>query len=128
GGGGDPMKPVVLIVDDSMTIRMDLKDAFEAAGFEAKLCETAAGARAAFDEGNFALVVLDVLLPDADGIDVLREMKDRPSTSDTPVMILSTEADVRDRARGLLTGATEYVGKPYDRSYIVSRAQELLLS
>ncbi len=79
-----------------------VKDAFEAAGFEARLCETAASARAALDDGNFALVVLDVLLPDADGVDVLREMKDRPATNGTPVMILSTEADLRDRATEML--------------------------
>ena len=49
-----------------------------------------------------------------------------PSASGTAVMLLSTEAEIRDRVRGLTTGADEYVGKPYDPSYVVARARELV--
>src|SRR5262249_31446131 len=77
-------------------------------------------ARARFD-----LIVLDVLLPDGDGIDLLKELKGEAATAGIPVMLLSTEADVRDRIRGLRTGADEYVGKPYDPAYLLARAREL---
>jgi len=120
------VKPRVLVVDDSMTVRMDLRDAFESAGFETTLCPTGADARDAIARQRFSLVVLDLLLPDADGIELLREMKNRPSTARTPVMILSAETDVGHRARGAEIGAAEYVGKPYDRSYVVSRAREIV--
>lgn len=119
------MKPAVLIIDDSLTVRMDLGEAFELGGFMSTLCSTVAEARNVLLEKSFALIVLDVLLPDADGIEFLRELKNTKATSKIPVMLLSSEAEVRDRVRGLRTGANEYIGKPYDHSYVVARAREL---
>jgi len=58
-----------------------------------------------------------------DGIEFLREIQTAPSTVGTPVLLLSSEAEVRDRVRGLNTGAEDYVGKPYDQSYVVARAR-----
>lgn len=120
------MNPVVLVVDDSLTVRMDLTEALESAGLRTLACSTATDAREAIANEPVALVVLDVLLPDADGIELLREFRAGPSTSRVPVLMLSTEAEVRDRIRGLETGADEYVGKPYDTQYVVSRARELI--
>jgi two-component system NtrC family sensor kinase len=120
------MKPDVLIVDDSLTVRMDLGEAFESAGFATTLCSTMTEARLLLSTGSFAVIVLDILLPDGDGIDLLREIRNTPNTAGAIVMLLSSEAEVRDRTRGLKTGADEYVGKPYDQSYIVARALELL--
>ncbi len=120
------MKPSVLIVDDGLTVRMDLREAFELAGFTNTLCSTLSEARQAISLGSFALIILDVLLPDGDGIEFLREIKTTSSTAGTPVILLSSEAEVSDRVRGLNTGADEYVGKPYEQSYVVARAQELL--
>ncbi len=108
------MKPGVLIVDDSLTVRMDLGEAFELAGFANTLCSTVSEARSALSIGFFALIILDVLLPDGDGIEFLREIRNTAATAKTPVMLLSSEAEVRDRIRGLKTGADEYVRKPYD--------------
>jgi two-component system NtrC family sensor kinase len=119
------LKPGVLIVDDSLTVRMALDEAFTAAGILTTLCSTMAEARSAIVTGSFALIVLDVLMPDGDGIDLLREIRNAPATS-TIVMLLSTETEVQDRTRGLKTGADEYIGKPYDESYVVARALELL--
>ena len=120
------MKPTVLIVDDSLTVRMDLGEAFELAGFATMLCSTMAEARSALSTGSFSLIILDVLLPDGDGVDLLREIRQTPATAATLIMLLSSEAEVSDRTRGLKTGADEYIGKPYDQSYVVARALELL--
>jgi DNA-binding response OmpR family regulator len=119
------MSKTVLIVDDSLTVRMDLAEAFQEAEFRTVLCSTAAEARSALLQSDSDVVVLDVLLPDGDGIDLLREIRASPR-SETVVLMLSTEAEVRDRIRGLRTGADEYVGKPYDTGYVVTKAQELL--
>ena len=120
------MKPRVLIVDDSLTVRMDLGETFELAGFASTLCSTVAEARNALSSQSFALILLDVHLPDADGIEFLKEIKDSTATAKISVMLLSAEAEVEDRIRGLKTGADEYVGKPYDDSYVIARARELL--
>ncbi len=119
------MKPSVLIVDDSLTVRMDLNEAFEAAGFATTLCDTLAASREALGRGKFAVVILDVLLPDGDGLEFLKEVK-ATALAAPPVLLLSSESEVRDRIRGLKTGADEYVGKPYDTSYVVARARELI--
>jgi two-component system, NtrC family, sensor kinase len=120
------VKPTVLIVDDSLTVRMDLQEAFEAGGFATTACEVLANARSALAQQTFSLVVLDVMLPDGDGIDLLREIKGTPGTAATPVILLSTEAEVRERVRGLKTGADDYVGKPYDAAHVVGRARQLV--
>ncbi|HSY24104.1 MAG TPA: response regulator [Polyangiaceae bacterium] len=119
------MTTPVLIVDDSLTVRMDLAEAFESAGFRPLLCATAGEAREALAREKAAIVVLDVLLPDADGVELLKEIRATLS-KDTPVLMLSSEAEVKDRIRALQTGADDYVGKPYDIGYVVARARELL--
>jgi DNA-binding response OmpR family regulator len=116
----------VLIVDDSLTVRMNLSEILDAAALPAVACATLAEARRKLAEEKFALVILDILLPDGDGIELLKEIRAMSSASDTAVMLLSTEAEVRDRVRGLTTGADEYVGKPYDPNYLVARARELV--
>ena len=116
----------VLIVDDSLTVRMDLKEAFEDADFQTIICASAAAARQAFADAAVCIAVLDVLLPDGNGVDLLMELRASAETSGIVVLMLSTEAEVTDRLRGLRTGADEYIGKPYDVHYVVARARELL--
>ncbi|HEY4971359.1 MAG TPA: response regulator [Steroidobacteraceae bacterium] len=116
----------VLIVDDSLTVRMDLKEAFEDVGFQTVVCATVAAARQALAHAAVRVVVLDVLLPDGNGVDLLREIRASADTSSVVVLMLSTEAEVTHRLHGLRTGADEYVGKPYDIHYVVARARQLL--
>lgn len=120
------MSAAVLIVDDSLTVRMNLVETLGAAGLDTAACASIAEARAALAANRFALVILDVLLPDGDGIELLKEIRENPATGDLAVMLLSTEAEVRDRIRGLRTGADDYVGKPYEPAYLVARARELM--
>ncbi len=120
------MKAAVLIVDDSLTVRMDLGELFEAANCATTLCASIAEAREALARRAFGLIVLDVVLPDGDGVELLRDIKATPETAQVPVILLSSEAEVAARVRGLRTGADEYVGKPYDRTALVARARGLV--
>ncbi|HEY4332661.1 MAG TPA: response regulator [Ilumatobacteraceae bacterium] len=120
------MTDTILIVDDSLTVRMDLAEAFEAADFTVVACADAAQAWAALATTRVGLIILDLHLPDADGIEVLAELRHRDGTRDIPILMLSSAAEVPDRIRGLQSGADEYIGKPYDTRYVVARAQELL--
>ena len=122
------MTGAVLIVDDSLTVRMDLVEAFEAVGFRTIPCATVAEARQALARGSVVLAVLDILLPDGDGVELLKEIRQTPATANTPILLLSSEAEVKSRIIGLQTGADDYVGKPYDTSYVVARARDLLRS
>jgi DNA-binding response OmpR family regulator len=121
------MTGTVLIVDDSLTVRMDLAEALDMAGFRTLPCSTAAEARAVLARGGISLVILDVVLPDGDGIELLKEI--RTASAGGPsvrVLMLSSEAEVKDRIRALQVGADDYIGKPYDLGYVVARARELL--
>ena len=120
------MNAPVLIVDDSLTVRMDLVEAFETAGFLPRPCATLAEARRALASDRVALVILDVLLPDGDGLELLREIRaERPGMT-PPVLLLSTEAEVKDRILGLQTRADEYVGKPVRPYVLLNRVKRLL--
>jgi two-component system NtrC family sensor kinase len=120
------MTDAVLIVDDSLTVRMDLHEAFEAGGFRTVLCSTGTEAREAFATAVFDVAVLDVLLPDADGLELLTELRGMPSRKDVVTVLLSSQDEVADRLAGLRVGADEYVGKPYDAGYLVARCRQLL--
>ncbi len=115
----------ILIVDDSLTVRMDLTEAFAKAGLRPLSCATLAEARKLLSEQDVGVVILDVVLPDGNGVDLLRELRSS-ARAETPVLMLSTESEISDRIRGLKTGANDYVGKPYDRGYVIARARELL--
>jgi DNA-binding response OmpR family regulator len=116
----------VLVLDDSLTVRMDLADAFERAGFAVAPCASVAEARAVLASRPVDVLILDVLLPDGDGVELLGEVRAGPHSAGAVALVLSTESEVADRARGLQTGADEYVGKPYDVGWVVARTHELL--
>jgi DNA-binding response OmpR family regulator len=118
-------KPHVLVVDDSLTVRMDLQGALQGAGFQVTTCATKGAAREALQAHSFVVAILDVVLPDGDGVELLGEIKANAAWSRTAVILLSSESEVRDRIRGMATGADEYVGKPYDTLYVVRRACRL---
>ena len=115
----------VLIVDDSLTVRMNLADAFGLAGFHPLPCASLGEARRLMATDRVDAVILDVVLPDGDGVALLRELREGPNDA-IPVLMLSTEAEIQDRIRGLKTGANEYVGKPYDAGYVIARTRQLL--
>ncbi|HEY4178236.1 MAG TPA: response regulator [Kofleriaceae bacterium] len=118
--------PSILIVDDSLTVRMDLAESLEAAGFTALPVGTLAEARRALQTQPIALAILDVRLPDGDGIELLALIRKDPTLARLPVLMLSSEAEIRDRVRGLKQGANDFVGKPYDTNNVISRIRQLV--
>ena len=122
------MSAKILIVDDSLTVRMDLAEAFGGAGFDALPCASVGEAKEVLTREHVDVAILDVVLPDGDGVELLSELRDATPDRHVVVLMLSSEVEVRDRIRGLTKGADEYVGKPYDVGYVVARTRELLLS
>jgi DNA-binding response OmpR family regulator len=119
------MSPNVLIVEDSLTVRMNLQEALEQAAFEVRSVATLKEARAALAESSFALVILDILLPDGDGTDLLKQIRASTVLGELAVMLLTTESEARDRLKGMTLGASEYIGKPYDIDFVINRARAL---
>ncbi|MEP6861896.1 MAG: response regulator [Deltaproteobacteria bacterium] len=116
----------ILLVDDSITVRMELGDALATAGFTPLRAATLAEARELLRTRDVALAILDVGLPDGDGIDFLHELRADPRHATLPVLMLSSEAEVADRIRGLEHGANGYVGKPYDVGFVTARIRQLV--
>ena len=122
------MNARVLIVEDSLTVRMNLQEALEQADFTVTSVATLKEARDVLGSNDFALAILDIVLPDGDGTDLLKEIRRSIKLSDLSVMLLTTEAEVHDRLKGMNLGANEYIGKPYDIEFVIDRARELIKS
>src|SRR4051812_17864502 len=104
------MKPHALIVDDSLTVRMDLRIALGGAGFVVTACGSKEQAQKMIRSRSFSLVILDVILPDGDGIELLKELRAQPDYLHVPIIMLSQESEVKHRLVGLSAGADEYIG------------------
>ncbi len=104
---------------------MDLDEAFRAASWATVTCSSASAARDALRGGQFDCIILDVLLPDASGLDLLSEIRANRATAGIPVILLSPEAEVAGQLGELGVRANEYAGKPYDREQVVVRAKQL---
>lgn len=120
----------ILLVDDSTTVRMVITAELREAGFRVTPVPTLDAARRALSQaGNrepISLIILDLTLPDGDGIELLREIRRDPSYANMPVMILSSDARFGSRLRGLGVGADDFVGKPHSKAYLIGRARALV--
>ncbi len=111
----------ILVVDDSLTIRMQIRDLLMENGFEVLLAEngTACLETAEADPPDF--ILLDIIMPDMDGIEITGKLKSDPRFEDTPILILTTEADVENKVRGLNAGADDYITKPFEIEELLAR-------
>ena len=114
----------ILVVEDHEELVELLAKALTRAGLDADSARNAADAEAALRGGHYAAVVLDLGLPDADGLSVLQSMRRR--RDNTPVLILSARGGLDDRVTGLHTGASDYLVKPFAMEELVARLQALL--
>lgn len=120
-------RPRALLVDDSLTLQVTLKDALVAAGFAVVVCKSGEEARRALRHGPYAVIILDVTLPDASGITLAQEIKGAAPTARVPVLLLSANAGILQRVNGVASGADDFIGKACGTSYVVKRAREVSL-
>ena len=113
----------ILLIEDEESIAEPLVEALEREGFEVVTAPTAAQGREEFRKRSPDLVLLDVMLPDGDGRDVLRDIR---STSRTPVVMLTARGEEMDRVLGLELGADDYVTKPFSAAELVARLRAVL--
>jgi two-component system response regulator TctD len=114
----------LLLIEDSEPLSDLVAKGLANSGFDADKAVTAAEARAALTTMRYAAIILDLGLPDADGMTVLRELRARGDP--TPVIILTARGRVEDRISGLQAGADDYLGKPFAIEELVARLQALL--
>ena len=113
----------ILIVDDDAHIREVVRFALEKAGFD--IIEAGDGQKALglFQRIKPALIILDITMPEMDGLAVCREIR---KTSDLPILFLSSRTDEVDRVVGLEVGGDDYVVKPFSPRELVARVQAIL--
>ena len=114
----------VLVVDDERAVRNALRRAFTLAGYDVAEAEGGEPAVSMLAQSSPDVVVLDVLMPDVDGLEVCRRM--RAVGDRTPVLMLTARETVADRVAGLDAGADDYVVKQFDLDELLARVRALL--
>jgi DNA-binding response OmpR family regulator len=114
----------LLVVEDNEELARLLSERLRAEGYDADLLATAAEAGAATTTTRYAAVVLDLGLPDGDGLAILREIRQRKDP--TPVLVLTARGGLNDRVTGLRSGADDYLVKPFAFEELLARLEALL--
>jgi two-component system, OmpR family, response regulator len=117
-------RPQVLVVDDEASIVDAVATALRYEGFDVREAITGRAALASAQEDPPDLVVLDVMLPDLDGLEVTRRL--RADGIRVPVLFLTARDSVEDKVAGLTVGGDDYVTKPFSLAEIVARAHAIL--
>jgi len=114
----------LLIVEDNVELSRLVASGLMAAGFESDIVGSAAEARDAVRNVSYAAMILDLGLPDGDGLLVLRELRRRMDP--LPVLVLTARDGLQDRVNGLRSGADDYLAKPFALEELVARLEAIL--
>ena len=117
------MQHSLLIVDDDQQLTSFLKRFFAKHGYQAATVGTAAQTFDALERNTYDLLILDLILPDEDGLEVARKLR---KTTNIPIIMLSARDEVYDRIVGLELGADDYVTKPYEPRELLARVRTVL--
>ena len=120
------MNSRLLLIDDDTRLTGMLGDYLSAAGFEVTQAASLAQARQCLESALFDLLVLDVMLPDGDGLDFCRELRRDPRLKRLPVLMLSARGEPMDRILGLELGADDYLSKPFEPRELQARVKAML--
>jgi two-component system, OmpR family, response regulator MprA len=126
GASGEDNRPRLLVVDDEQSIVDFIRLGMRYEGYRV---EEASDGMTGFDAAQRlrpSLVILDVMLPGMDGIEVCRRLRENEATQDIPILMLTAKDEVRDRVTGLDAGADDYLTKPFSFEELLARVRALL--
>jgi two-component system phosphate regulon response regulator OmpR len=113
----------ILLIEDDPRLAEMVKNYLGEAGFRVAHAATGGGGIALLSRDAFDALVLDLMLPDIDGLDVCRRIRER---SDTPILMLTARGDAMDRVVGLEMGADDYLPKPFEPRELLARLKAIL--
>ena len=118
----------ILVVEDSSAMRAFVRAALEDAEVVREVVEASSGFEALriLPRESFDLAVVDINMPDVNGLELIRFMRGSEAHRETPLLVISSEASERDRERGLTLGANAYLAKPFSAEALVSAVRALL--
>ncbi|MGD9077919.1 MAG: SpoIIE family protein phosphatase [Desulfobacterales bacterium] len=111
----------LLLVDDNPTNLQVLYQTLETTGCKLLVAKNGETALAIAQKASPDLILLDIMMPDIDGFEVCRRLKDNPDTANIPVIFLSALTDTKDKVQGLQLGAVDYVSKPFQPDEVIAR-------
>ena len=116
----------ILVVDDEPHIRRVLDAMLGREGFDVVLASEGVEALRAVASGSIDLVILDLYMPGANGLEVLAKIRTDPDNADTPVIILTAKGQDADREAAFAGGADDFLTKPFSPKKLVARIREIL--
>jgi DNA-binding response OmpR family regulator len=116
----------ILVVDDEPVLVETIAYNLEQAGYQVTTAADGASALQAARREVPDLIILDIMLPEMDGLEVCRQLRRESSTATTPIMMLTAKSDEIDKVVGLEVGADDYVTKPFGRRELLARVRALL--
>lgn len=117
---------MIYIVEDDKNIREIEAIALKNSGFEVKEFEIAADFYTAFEKQSPDLLLLDIMLPDADGLDIVKKIRQGVNGRNLPIIMVTAKTTEIDKVKGLDTGADDYLTKPFGIMELISRVKALL--
>ena len=117
---------MIYLVEDDESIRELVIYTLKSQGFEAKGFERPSHFWKALEKEKPALLLLDVMLPEEDGISILKKLRMRPDTRKLPIIMLTAKSSEYDKVLGLDSGADDYVAKPFGMMELLARVKALL--
>lgn len=126
GSHGGMMKKNVLVVDDEIGALTLIGIMLERGGFNVLKAKDAKAALATLDQTIPDLIILDVMMPGMDGIELCGVIRDREETREVPVLILSARGDAESVMRGMEAGANDYLPKPILHHDLVAKVRSIL--
>lgn len=120
------MSQMIYCVEDDMNIRELVAYALKTSGYDAIGFENAAEFYKGLKDGNPDLILLDIMLPDEDGISILKKLRGKNEYKDIPVIMLTAKSTEYDKVKGLDVGADDYVTKPFGVMELISRIKAVL--
>ncbi|MBF0288626.1 MAG: response regulator [SAR324 cluster bacterium] len=119
-------KPRILVADDSLVVREQLSELLEEGGYTPIIVEDGQAALDAMKQYLPDLIILDVLMPKVDGLEVCEKIKKSPATQQIPVIIITSKDDISDKIKGFNAGADDYLTKPYNPKAFMAKVNALL--
>src|SRR4051794_6042521 len=116
----------ILIVEDEIEIAELIRFHLEREGFETRIVRSGRLALSAVEAEPPDLILLDLMLPDLDGLEVCRRLKWQLQTRQIPVLIVSAKGDETDIVAGIELGADDYVTKPFSPKVLMARVKNIL--
>ncbi len=120
------MKARILIVEDEEALALLLRYNLEAEGYDVETVTRGDEADLQLKERASELVILDWMLPGLSGIELCRRLRSRPETRQLPIIMLTARGEESERVRGLVTGADDYIVKPFSVPELIARVRALL--